>query len=410
MWRENYHLLSEGRCGQASPAWGHHGDLRSDHGGPPTPVDPAALVGFRQLGHRFKVFSQRGVPRDPFEKVADAAQVHRQTGLAPSVACTSPGIWSTTSTSSVGTPKGSGCGSGRSIRTRSRTMTTNWAVFATSTAGPRQGDPPRARVHRHHGRDGESGPEGLASGRIELSGPGRSARAARSAGGVAGSGLRPARGGSASGSRVQVVRAGVLRDRRAGLGYIATFTAPHSAKRAVVCLDCAAITPRDQHRVHRHAAAPARRLGAFDFNSRFYADDDLMVGAVDPFQLFRILCEVAKAVASTGGLPSASCSISVTTSRQRFPVRSGRRQRPGDAGLLAAGRSEALAAAERAGDVLTGNGVLMDAFYTDVRASWRIGGPPEVFPPIPSRRTSSPGTPIESLPSVLAAPRPGRGV
>ena len=31
------------------------------------------------------------------------------------------------------------------------------------------------------------------------------------------------------------------------------------------------------------------RLGAFDFNSRFYADDDLIVGAADPFQLFRIL-------------------------------------------------------------------------------------------------------------------------
>ena len=34
------------------------------------------------------------------------------------------------------------------------------------------------------------------------------------------------------------------------------------------------------------------RLGAFDFNSRFYADDDLMVGAADPFQLFRIMHEV----------------------------------------------------------------------------------------------------------------------
>ena len=31
---------------------------------------------------------------------------------------------------------------------------------------------------------------------------------------------------------------------------------------------------------------------AFDFNSRFYADDDLMVGAADPFQLFRIMYEV----------------------------------------------------------------------------------------------------------------------
>jgi L-rhamnose isomerase/sugar isomerase len=36
------------------------------------------------------------------------------------------------------------------------------------------------------------------------------------------------------------------------------------------------------------------KLGGFDFNSRFYADDDLMVGAADPFQLFRIMYEVVR--------------------------------------------------------------------------------------------------------------------
>src|SRR3982750_2735973 len=36
-------------------------------------------------GTRFKVFGQPGVPRDPFEKVADAAQVHTYTGMAPRV-------------------------------------------------------------------------------------------------------------------------------------------------------------------------------------------------------------------------------------------------------------------------------------------------------------------------------------
>src|ERR1043165_7385833 len=41
---------------------------------------------FGNSGTRFKGFSQAGVPRDPFEKVADAAQVHRYTGLAPTVA------------------------------------------------------------------------------------------------------------------------------------------------------------------------------------------------------------------------------------------------------------------------------------------------------------------------------------
>ena len=37
-------------------------------------------------GTRFKVFAQPGVPRDPYEKIADAAQVHKYTGAAPSVA------------------------------------------------------------------------------------------------------------------------------------------------------------------------------------------------------------------------------------------------------------------------------------------------------------------------------------
>jgi L-rhamnose isomerase/sugar isomerase len=36
-------------------------------------------------GTRFKVFSTPGVPRNPFEKIADAAQVHAVTGLAPRV-------------------------------------------------------------------------------------------------------------------------------------------------------------------------------------------------------------------------------------------------------------------------------------------------------------------------------------
>src|SRR3982750_1033292 len=40
---------------------------------------------FGNSGTRFKVFSSPGVPRDPFEKITDAAQVHRHTGVAPRV-------------------------------------------------------------------------------------------------------------------------------------------------------------------------------------------------------------------------------------------------------------------------------------------------------------------------------------
>ena len=42
--------------------------------------------GYGDTGTRFAVFPQKGVPRDPFEKLADAAQVHALTGVCPSVA------------------------------------------------------------------------------------------------------------------------------------------------------------------------------------------------------------------------------------------------------------------------------------------------------------------------------------
>ncbi|HKO83619.1 MAG TPA: rhamnose isomerase, partial [Actinomycetota bacterium] len=41
---------------------------------------------FGNSGTRFKVFAQPGVPRNPYEKIADAARVHAHTGVAPSVA------------------------------------------------------------------------------------------------------------------------------------------------------------------------------------------------------------------------------------------------------------------------------------------------------------------------------------
>src|SRR3984893_6979037 len=42
--------------------------------------------GYGNSGTRFKVFPQPGVPRDPFEKVEDAATVARLTGIANSIA------------------------------------------------------------------------------------------------------------------------------------------------------------------------------------------------------------------------------------------------------------------------------------------------------------------------------------
>lgn len=42
--------------------------------------------GYGNSGTRFKVFSMSGVPRNPFEKFEDAAQVHGLTGICPAVA------------------------------------------------------------------------------------------------------------------------------------------------------------------------------------------------------------------------------------------------------------------------------------------------------------------------------------
>jgi L-rhamnose isomerase / sugar isomerase len=110
------------------------------------------------------------------------------------------------------------------------------------------------------------------------------------------------------------------------------------------------------------------KLGAFDFNSRFYADDDLMVGAADPFQLFRIMHEIV----SAGALDASSgvnfmldqChNIEPKTPAQ---IRSVMNVQEATAKALLVDRA-ALDAAQRAGDVLGANAVLMDAYNTDVR-------------------------------------------
>ena len=60
-------------------------------------------------GTRFKVFAQAGTPRNVHEKIADAAQVHKATGLAPAVALHIPA--GTVPNRSCCSPTSSGTGS-----------------------------------------------------------------------------------------------------------------------------------------------------------------------------------------------------------------------------------------------------------------------------------------------------------
>ena len=105
--------------------------------------------------------------------------------------------------------------------------------------------------------------------------------------------LRPARRGPAAGAGVQVLRAGVLPHRRPRLGHVVR-ALPALGERAMVCLDTGHHAPGTNIEFIVAQLLRLGKLGSFDFNSRFYADDDLIVGAADPFQLFRIMVEVIR--------------------------------------------------------------------------------------------------------------------
>ncbi|MES2093552.1 MAG: L-rhamnose isomerase [Actinomycetota bacterium] len=145
--------------------------------------------------------------------------------------------------------------------------------------------------------------------------------------------------------------------------------------RAVVCLDTGHHAPGTNIEFIVMQLLRLGKLGSFDFNSRFYADDDLIVGAADPFQLFRILYEVIR-----GGGYGTDSSVAFMLDQchnveDKIPgqIRSVLNVQEMTARALLVDTA-ALTAAQGAGDVLGANGILMDAFYTDVRAdlaAWR---------------------------------------
>ncbi|WP_328436679.1 L-rhamnose isomerase [Streptomyces sp. NBC_00444] len=108
------------------------------------------------------------------------------------------------------------------------------------------------------------------------------------------------------------------------------------------------------------------KLGGFDFNSRFYADDDLMVGAADPFQLFRIMYEVVRGGGFTSDVAFMLDQCHNIEAKIPAIIRSVMNVQEATAKALLVDRS-ALADAQASGDVLEANAVLMDAYNTDVR-------------------------------------------
>jgi L-rhamnose isomerase/sugar isomerase len=146
-------------------------------------------------------------------------------------------------------------------------------------------------------------------------------------------------------------------------------------ERATVCLDTGHHAPGTNIEFIVMQLLRLGRLGSFDFNSRFYADDDLIVGAADPFQLFRIMVEVIRGGGLDEGSDIAFMLDQCHNIEDKVPgqIRSVLNVQEMTARALLLDR-DALAVAQDSGDVLGAQQIFMDAFYTDVRpllATWR---------------------------------------
>jgi L-rhamnose isomerase / sugar isomerase len=113
-------------------------------------------------------------------------------------------------------------------------------------------------------------------------------------------------------------------------------------------------------------------LGGFHFNNRKYADDDLIVGSIDPFELFRIMREIAVAHAESSTAFMIDQSHNVEGKIDAM-LQSVMNIQAAYAKALLVDETR-LASAQEQGDVLGAHRVLLEAFETDVRpllARWR---------------------------------------
>lgn len=327
-------------------------------------------------GTRFKVFGQPGVPRDPFEKIADAAQVNKYTGAAPTVALHIP--WD--AVASYTDLAAHADGLGVKIGTINSNTFQDDQYILGSVCAP---DPKvRANAVRHlldcvdimdatgvqdlklWFADGTNypGQDNIAE---------RQDRLAES---------------------LKLVYARIGENQRLLLEY--KFFEPAFYHTDVPdwgtsLLHCMALGPKAMVVVDTGHHAPgtniefivasllrAKRLGAFDFNSRFYADDDLIVGAADPFQLFRIMHEVNINGGFDIGTPVSYVLDQCHNIEAKIPgqIRSIMNVQEAVAKAVLVDQG-ALKLAQLAGDVLAGHEILMDAYNTDVRGllrEWRV--------------------------------------
>ncbi|TCO19055.1 L-rhamnose isomerase/sugar isomerase [Kribbella steppae] len=323
---------------------------------------------FGNSGTRFKVFSQPGVPRSPEEKIADAAVVHKYTGVAPSVALHIP--WDKVDDyarlSAYAKEQGVRLGA------------INSNVFQDddyklgSVTNP---DPAVRRKATDHLLECVDIMDATGSQDLKLwfsdgtNYPGQDD-------------IQERQDRLAAALKEVYDRLGD--DQRMLLEYklfepaFYTTDVPdwgtsyahclELGPKATVCIDTGHHAPGTNIEFIVAFLLRAKKLGAFDFNSRFYADDDLMVGAADPFQLFRIMNEIVRGDALDPDRGIAFMLDQCHNIEVKIPaiIRSVMNVQEATAKALLVDR-DALRKAQQEGDVLEANAALMDAYNTDVR-------------------------------------------
>ena len=330
---------------------------------------------FGNSGTRFRVFTTPGTPRNPFEKISDAAKVHELTGLAPSVALHIP--WD--KVDSFAELKAHAEGLGVSLGTiNSNTFQDEIYKFGSLTHVDKK---VRQAAIDHHFECidimNETGSQDLKIWLADGSNyPGQVNIRARQ---------------DRLQESLQAIYSRLGENHRLVLEYkffepafyhtdvpdwgTAYVQVNELGEKATVCLDTGHHAPGTNIEFIVAQLLRLGRLGSFDFNSRFYADDDLIVGAADPFQLFRIIFEVYRNGGFDKGSGVAFMLDQCHNIEDKIPgqIRSVLNVQEMTAKVLLVDLP-ALEAAEKSGDVLGANSVLMDAYNTDVRGAlsdWR---------------------------------------
>jgi L-rhamnose isomerase/sugar isomerase len=328
-------------------------------------------------GTRFKVFAQPGVPRDPFEKIADAAQVNKFTGAAPSVALHIP--WDKVEDYAKLAAHAKEQGVVLGTINSNTFQDDEYKLGSVCNPDPKIRD--RAVAHLLDCIDimNITGSQDLKLWFADGTNyPGQDSIVERQD--------RLAESLSRTYSALGQNQRMLLEYKFFEPAFYHTDVPDWGTslvhclalgEKAWVCVDTGHHAPGTNIEFIVATLLRAKRLGAFDFNSRFYADDDLIVGAADPFQLFRIMHEVNVGGGFDVGTPVSYVLDQCHNIEAKIPgqIRSIMNVQEAVAKAVSVDQS-ALKAAQKNGDVLAAHEVLMDAFNTDVRPlirEWREG-------------------------------------